>query len=457
MDFWVYVCIFFLHNLFFMKKIFIYWVFGFFAHPSFGQLPLIHPQDDDKTVPGFSNHPLSAHLRPVQSRNFVELQLDSIIYTLFDTVGQSDVDKRFLYSYSGDTTLINSFYRVGDSDSDEYFTKLVYNPLNLIVYEEVIKISGTGGWTNSHVSQYEYYPNYPSVIKSKVENWQSMDNLLNFVIEEDYFLIPGTALLSGWTQKTDLNGVEISQKTLNYEYDAQEREVMQLTEQIDIVNDNTEYYRISTSYSTNASVAVTESKGEGSPIWNLRHKYEKEFYPGTTLLQKDNWFNWSGSQQEWVPYREYVFTYDADNRKEYEVLASYLDGVFWVKSGIKTNYVQDNYIDKNVRYTFYYGDSTVYATEQFYYAMPSSTTQPNAETPLVELAPNPALAYLRARTEQNIQLAELYDLQGRLVMNIATEGTNVLHLHRNNLPGGTYVLRLQLENGATVSERVQWK
>ena len=439
-----------------MKKIFIYLIVGFLAHPSFGQLPLIHPQDDDKTVPGFSNHPLSAQLRPVQSRNFVELQLDSILITQFS--GNPYLSSRVLYTYFGDTTLLQNLSLSSTGElTGGYEQTLGYDAQNRVSYVEEISLMAGGQPGTVRVSFFHYNPDFPTAYDSIRVYFKDENGVLTPHFFEDYKLVPGTSLPQSYRKETFMNSVVIHQFNVTYEYDAQQRQILRYSENINLPSGSVVLNRDVTEYFPD-TIVTTSAFQQAPGNWANGAKNIQIFDPISTKRIQYWGFSWYEVIQNWQETLKANYTYDADDQLVLSQARIYYENepLYFT---VVTDYVQEGYIDRITYYNDF--DTTVTsalnAISQYYYSIPSSTTQPNAEKALVELAPNPAPAYLRARTEQNIQLAELYDLQGRLVMNIATDGTNVLHVHRNNLPSGIYALRLRLENGATVSERVQWE
>jgi hypothetical protein len=69
------------------------------------------------------------------------------------------------------------------------------------------------------------------------------------------------------------------------------------------------------------------------------------------------------------------------------------------------------------------------------------------------LFPNPVDNQLHMRFSPDVtpRLVELYDLKGRLVR---TQNTNLEHINMEQLPTGTYTLRIVMEDGTTYADKV---
>ncbi len=442
-----------------MKKFSIYCSFLLFSVHIMAQSSLPVPPFDSLNVPHFlqNNPSVGTVFRPVQSRNFVELQLDSILSTMFEN-GTPYTSARTLYTYRGDTTLLQNFSLSSTGElTGGYEQTSGYDAQNRVSYVEEVFLMAGGLPSTVRVSFYYYNPVYPTVYDSIRVYFKDENGVLSPNFFEDYNLVPGTSLTKSYQRETFMNSVVFHRFNVTCEYDAQQRKILQYNENINLPSGSVSLNRNITEYLSDTTVTRNETQ-LASGGWMPGFKSVWVLDPISTSHTQNWGYEWNGAAQDWQETIMINYTYDADNQLVLTQTRIYYENAPLYFT-VVTDYVQEGYVDRIT----YYNDvdttvtSALNALSQYYYSMTSTTTQPNAEKALVELAPNPAHTYLRARTEQNIQLAELYDLQGRLVMNIATEGTNVLHLHRNNLPGGTYVLRLQLENGATVSERVQWE
>jgi hypothetical protein len=115
-------------NAYFMKKMTSYFVFFLISVSLWGQSDLPIPRSFSAPaadfLPGY--RPTSTS-RTVQSRNFVELQLDSIHYVWFNNE-ESYVAHRLLYSYAGDTVVMHRFYRpFAGAEQYNGSTKMVFN------------------------------------------------------------------------------------------------------------------------------------------------------------------------------------------------------------------------------------------------------------------------------------------------------------------------------------------
>lgn len=440
-----------------MKHIFIFCSFLLFSVHVLAQSPLAMPQSGHRHVSDFLKHLPISGLPQVASRNFVELQLDSLITTSFDSLGVPSITGRYLYSYFADTVKIITTHDFGPNPSSVIQTKRVYNDNNLVTYWEVRSL--TNGQLSAPAAEWLYYnPVFPSALDSSRFYWIYTDGVNDSGVSYDFTYDPGTGLVTTEVLKLIENGEIAVIGTTLYEYDNQDRVVLKYSESFDFVTPRTILDKIDFAYFTDTVVEINSNKIINvDTSWVPQSRTTATYNSGGLLKRSNEYSYWNNSTQDWSFGWIRFYHYDAESRLILEQVNIQIDSILY-HNGQINSYVQENYYDRIVYYYFdTNGDSIVTSISQYYYAMPSSTTQPNAKTAQVELAPNPAYAYLRARTEQNIQLAELYDLQGRLVMNIATDGTNVLHVHRGNLPSGTYVLRLQLENGAMVSERVQWE
>ena len=440
-----------------MKKFSIYCSFLLFSVHIMAQSPLVMPQSDHHNVSGILKHLSVSGLPQVQSRNFVELQLDSILSTQLINTGNPYLSSRILFTYLGDTTLLKVFILTTDGEpSYTYDLKYAYDDQNRLIYSEEATFSPNGTSIPVNLTYFYYNSDFPMVTDS-VRAYFRYDNGdfdPNYVQRND--LVPGTSLIKKSQRETFSGEILSSQSTATYEYDAQQREILEYNEFISFLGGTTNLLRYITEY--RPDTIITTRATQVAPDWIPEVKTVEVFDPISDLRTQYWGFNWNEMNGDWEENIQTDYVYDTEDRLVFATTQITNENSVIVFAR-KIDFLQEDYID---RISYYDGADTttlnaLTSMEQYYYSMISSTTQPNAETAQVELAPNPAHTYLRARTEQNIQLAELYDLQGRLVMNIATEGTNVLHLHRNNLPSGTYVLRLQLENGATVSERVQWE
>jgi hypothetical protein len=326
--------------------------------------------------------------------------------------------------------------------------------LNLLVYSQVVY----PGSLNPEEEWRYYNPVYPTVLDS-IRSFFQYEDGINFSSQRtDYTLVQGTSLVESKVFRSIEASELVAVETSFYEYDSEQRKVLETIEIQNISFNNITSHRLETEYLADSTVLTTSFLLPGSVTWSRNYKLETALVPGSSLPLRTRRYFWVPENELWRPATFQYFTYDADNRETLMKADAFsADGLSSTRE-VETTYVQGNYIDCILFYQFFpdvtYGQKSYH---KYYYAPSSSSVVQPATGIAIELAPNPAHAYLRARTEQNIRLAELYDLQGRLVMNIATDGTNVLHVHRNNLPSGTYALRLQLENGATVSERVQWE
>ena len=442
-----------------MKHIFVFCSFLLFSVHVLAQSPLAMPQSGHRHVSDFLKHLPISGLPQVESRNFVELQLDSVITTSFDSLGVPSITGRHLYSYSADTVkiLTTYYFGFGTNPSSVSQTKIVYNDNNLVTYTESRAL--IDGELSAPTVEWLYYnPVFPSALDSIRFYWVYTDGVNDPVTLFYFTYASGTGLLTTEVQKLIENNELAVIGTTLYEYDNQEREVLKFSEFLSFGDLQTTLNRSDFVYFTDTVVETNSSKIINTDTsWVPQFRATATYNSGSPLKRSNEYSHWDNLTQDWSLGWIRFYHYDAESRLVLEQINVQIDSILY-HNGQINSYVQENYYDRMIYYYFdTNGDSIVTSISQYYYALPSSTTQPNAKTAQVELAPNPAHAYLHARTEQNIQLAELYDLQGRLVLNIATEGTNVLHVHRNNLPSGTYVLRLQLENGATVSERVQWE
>ncbi|MFN0033013.1 MAG: T9SS type A sorting domain-containing protein [Flavobacteriales bacterium] len=83
----------------------------------------------------------------------------------------------------------------------------------------------------------------------------------------------------------------------------------------------------------------------------------------------------------------------------------------------------------------------------------SSTSVHEIET-IVLVFPNPASEVLQLRSEQNIEMLQLFDCTGRVVVT-ETVRTGRYELGISSLPSGLYSIRLQMANGVVMKEFVK--
>ncbi len=438
-----------------MKKSFFYTLMSLLPICSFGQIPLVLSLDDQGEFSRVAHAPSGFSVHPVQGRNFVELQLDSIITTSFFQ-GNPFTSGRAIYTYKEDTTVLRNYSIAVTGEQYTSKNKFVYDAQNRLVYRE--DFPSVNHPAPSEVVFFYYNPFFPNITDSIYVYQRTGINTYKPSAFTDYKLISGTQLL-GLEQVRLFTGNTVHQQLVTtYTYDTLQRLVLRYSKNELFSNGSTEFYQSLISYRSDTVVSRFETKNLATAPWNLREQ-KVTILDSLSSLSSQEWeYKWNEITTAWDLKRQRMNTFDSDKREVISTEISYL-GINLSYTTIKTDYLQDDYVSL---VTYYQAldtlpGSPVSQVIQYYYSLPLSPTEFIADTVKVELAPNPAYAYLRARTEQNIRLAELYDLQGRLVMNIATDGTNVLHVHRNNLPSGIYALRLQLENGATVSERVQWE
>lgn len=73
------------------------------------------------------------------------------------------------------------------------------------------------------------------------------------------------------------------------------------------------------------------------------------------------------------------------------------------------------------------------------------------ETPSVVIFPNPTTNYIQISKNENILNVELYDYNGRQVLNVKNF-TEIISLE--NFSNGVYILKIQLENGSFIQEKI---
>ena len=82
--------------------------------------------------------------------------------------------------------------------------------------------------------------------------------------------------------------------------------------------------------------------------------------------------------------------------------------------------------------------------------MGSSTSINELETKNINLYPNPTNDVLNIQTEENVQLVEVYNIQGAKVL-----VDNRTQLNVSELPKGTYVINVITQNGISRSKFVK--
>lgn len=77
----------------------------------------------------------------------------------------------------------------------------------------------------------------------------------------------------------------------------------------------------------------------------------------------------------------------------------------------------------------------------------------NFQTEAVKIFPNPATDFISIRLTDNISNVNIYDLQGRILMNIKTQGSD-MNIDTTALPRGTYIVEFRSTNNEIIRQKL---
>lgn len=207
-------------------------------------------------------------------------------------------------------------------------------------------------------------------------------------------------------------------------------------------------------YENNLLVLAISSSSDG--LGNFIPESQVLYHYSAGKLDTARTFTYDLEIFNWLHVQSLYYEYDVEERLSMEEThLFYEEGVEELRR-IVYEYVQDDYLASESRFTFDFNNNTFLWEDKknYYYKELVSTVKPSPIAfKTLSLAPNPTTDVVRLNLE-NQAIIQVYNLQGQLVMRQSWgQGQEMLNL--SGLPAGLYQLKVQAKDGVYAGKVVK--